>query len=134
MRPVRPADRANAGPIRVTAPSAPERLAHAPGPGFELERRAQILVADLEEHRGERVPSHVEALEEEGAAAVRPAEPEGVAEAQAHPQRGLELVAEARHLERVRVARETRAEAELRRDPEARGIEPRGRTGEDAHR
>src|SRR5262249_13403732 len=137
MRPVLPRAAANAEAIRLIVRwggSAPERIIAA---RTELQRRAYVLVVDLDEERVERVVRQIESFEEHGigAAAVHGAAARELrSDAQAHGQRRAELVLEARDLQTLSGSTEARAVHELGRDVHPRGVEKRRRMTERAHR
>src|SRR5437764_1316127 len=98
--------RANAGPSRLAAGTGSVPVtAVAEGRRVELQRRAQVLVLELEEHRSGRPPAEAHALEE-GMSAGAESRAELVREAHLQPHRRLELVAEARHLQALGAAAE----------------------------
>jgi len=70
-----------------------------------LQWRAQILILDLELHRAARLVREAEALKVERLPVARGAGPPRVPHAHAHRDRGLEAVAQRRHLQCARAAR-----------------------------
>src|SRR5215831_10301715 len=104
MSPVRARAAANAGPMRLSGlaglglPRPVGRVAVAEGRDVVLERRADVLVADLEERARARAERELRAFEE-GRRAARDTLAPGIAEADAHLDRGVEVIAQARDLE-----------------------------------